>query len=206
MPSLPENNSAWATLAPILRARTWVRIVVATAFVGCLVWLFSSGILDTLDVRALQAKLRATGPWGALLFSALFVFVQPLGPSGHVMVVVAGLTWSPPGAFLLCVTGAVLGQCLYFLFYRYLARDWAQRRVPARLRRYESVLLRRPFASVFVLRLLTFTWPLAPPLLGVSRVGFWVMCGATLLGLMPGIALDLWIGAHVLEWLGRVTT
>jgi uncharacterized membrane protein YdjX (TVP38/TMEM64 family) len=185
-----------------LNVRVWPKLLLALLLLAAAVALFSSGALQGLDLATAQEKLRATGALGAVGYVLAFCFLQPLGPSGHLFVVASSLVWPPWLALLLSLVGATLGQMLYFAVYRYLAFGWAQARVPARLRRYERAFIERPLRSVLILRLLTFTWPLAPALLGVSRTRIAPMLVGTLLGLVPGIALDLWLGLRVLDWLG----
>lgn len=104
-------------------------------------------------------------------------------------------------AFLLSLVAATLGQTLYFWFYRYLAHEWAAARIPKRLRPYQRALIERPLRTVAILRLLTFTWPLAPIILGASGVRTAPMVLGTCLGLLPLTAVDVWLGAGVVEWL-----
>jgi uncharacterized membrane protein YdjX (TVP38/TMEM64 family) len=128
--------------------------------------------------------------------------VQPLGISGHLWVLAAALVWPPVLAVSLSLAGAVLGQAAAFLFYRYVAQEWAQSRVPARLRRFEEQLALRPFRSVVAIRLLSFTWPIVPLMLGVSRLPFWPMLAGTVLGLIPTIVIDVWLCQWLLERFG----
>jgi uncharacterized membrane protein YdjX (TVP38/TMEM64 family) len=183
-------------------ARHWPKIILGLALLGAVVWLFASGQTQRLDVEVLRDELRNSGGQGMALFVLLFALVQPLGVSGHLFVVAAGLIWPPVVAFALSLAGALLGHGLAFLFYRYVAQEWAQKRVPRRLARYEAALAERPFRSVLVLRILCFTWPLLPLLLGVSRVSFWPMLAATALGISPTLALDVWLGGSLFDWLG----
>lgn len=168
---------------------------------GAAVWLFASGAARDLDPEEVRDRLRSAGAAGALLYVALFGAIQPLGLSGHLFVLGATLVWSPPMAFALSWAGASLSQVSWFFFYRYVAREWAQKHIPARLHRYDRALIERPVRSVFIMRLLTFTWTLAPAILGVSGVRTWPMVGATLLGLLPTVAFDVWLGAKLVHWL-----
>ncbi len=181
--------------------RHWPRLLLISLVIAAALWLFVSGAKQGIQASMLREQLRAAGAWGAVAYLALFAFVQPLGPSGHLFVIGASLVWSAPLAFGLSLLGATLGQINGFFFYRYVAREWAQARIPARLRRYERALVERPFFSVFVFRLLTFTWTVSPAMLGISHVRFSPMLAATVVGLMPGIALDVWLGESVYAWL-----
>jgi len=188
------------TLGSVAR-RHWLRIALVVLVLGSAIWLFASGAYRQIDGVGLREQLRAAGALGGLAFVMLFAFVQPLGPSGHLFVIGASLIWPGPLAFALSWLGASLGQLNAFFFYRYVAHEWAQARVPPRLRRYERAFVERPFRTVLLLRLMTFTWPLAPAILGVSRVRVRPMAAATALGLMPIIALDVWLGAGVSAWI-----
>lgn len=181
--------------------RHWPKIILGLAALGAAIWLFASGQYEQLDGELLRSQLRDSGLRGMLLFVLAFTLIQPLGVSGHLFVVTAGLVWPPGLAFGLSLGSAVLTHGLAFLFYRYVAQEWAQKRVPRRLARYEQALADKPFRIVLVFRLLAFTAPLLPLLLGVSRVPFWPMIAATAIGISPAIALDVWLGGSLLDWL-----
>jgi uncharacterized membrane protein YdjX (TVP38/TMEM64 family) len=167
---------------------------------GFVVWLFASGTYAELSIESMRRRLLEAGTWGMLAF--LFVsLLQPLGVSGHLTVIAASLVWPPGLAFGLCLLGASCGQFAWFFVYRYLAHEWAQRLIPDRLRRFERALLERPFRAVVTFRILSFTWPLAPALLGVSRVRVRPMLAGTVVGLAPTVAIDVWLGELLLRWL-----
>jgi uncharacterized membrane protein YdjX (TVP38/TMEM64 family) len=183
--------------------RHWFKIAMALCAVGSAAWLIGSGTLSSFDAHTLREQLREAGAWGGLLFVLLFAVINPLGLSGHILVIGASLVWPPVWSFGLSLLAATTGQTLWFFLYRYLAREWAQSRIPQRLVRYEHALVERPLRTVLVFRLLSFTWPLAPAILGVSRVPVQPMLAGTVLGLAPTIAVDVWLGALLLNWLAR---
>ncbi len=170
-----------------------LRLLVALSLVGFLLWFFLGGSYRAFEVESLRARVTAYGALGPLMMVLLFGFTQPLGPSGHLYVGASALLWPGPVAFVTALSGALLGQVNGFLFYRYLAHDWARRRIAGRLLKLEGRLMERPFRSVLVLRLLTYTWPLVPPMLGVSRLSFRQMLLPSLLGLAPATALGVWL-------------
>lgn len=180
-------------------ARHWPKVVLGIAAVSAVVWLFASGQHERVDVQFVRDALRGAGATGMGLFVLSFMVVQPLGISGHLWVLAAALVWPPLVAIGLSLAGAVLGQAAAFLFYRYVAQEWAQKRVPARLSRFEERLSTQPFRSAVAIRLLSFTWPIVPLMLGVSRMPFWPMLAGTVLGLTPTIVLDVWLCQWLLE-------
>jgi uncharacterized membrane protein YdjX (TVP38/TMEM64 family) len=184
-------------------ARHWPKLALLAAIVLAAALFFGSGAHTRLDAEAMRVQVLASGAWGPLLFGLAFALLHPLGASGHLFVIAASVIWPPLQAFGLSLVAICAGQVLAFFVYRYLAHDWAQARIPVRLRRFERQLFERPVRSVFVFRLLAFTWPLAPLVLGASRVKFGPMFLATVLGMSPPIALDVWLGAEVIRSLWR---
>ncbi|MBK7777650.1 MAG: hypothetical protein IPI43_26615 [Sandaracinaceae bacterium] len=61
--------------------------------------------------------------------------------------------------------------------------------------------MEKPFRTVLVLRLLTFTAPFVTMLLGVSRVRYVPMMAATVVGIFPNLVFDVYIGGKLVEWL-----
>jgi uncharacterized membrane protein YdjX (TVP38/TMEM64 family) len=196
----PDDGSP-AAAAEGPRFDRWVRAIVALTVVSLVIWFFASGARDDLSAESVRDAIHGLGPLGPLAFILVFAVIQPLGPSGHIFVIAASLLWSPPVAVGFAMLGALSAQTTGFYFYRYLAADFARARIPARLHRYEKVLVEKPFRTVLVLRLLTFTAPLVTMLLGVSRVRYVPMMAATVVGIFPNLVFDVYIGGKVVEWL-----
>jgi uncharacterized membrane protein YdjX (TVP38/TMEM64 family) len=148
-------------------------------------------------IRAFQDHVRALGPWGvvlvALVFTACVVALVP----GSVLSITVGLTyglWGVP----LAILGATAGACVAFLIGRHLARApvyaWIERH-PA-LYAVEQAINDEGWRVVALLRLN----PLLPfnaqnYLLGVTRIPFTHYAVATLFGIAPGTAFDVYLGA-----------
>lgn len=184
-----------------VRVERIVKAALAIAMITLVVWFFASGTYQTLSAERLREHIRGLDELGPVVFVLAFALIQPLGPSGHIFTICASLVWPPAVAFGLSLAGAVCAQTLGFVFFRYVARDFARERIPSRVQKYEQNLVDRPFRTVVLIRLVTFTWPLMSMVLGVSRVRFVPMLFATIVGLAPGIAFDVFLGAAALEWL-----
>jgi uncharacterized membrane protein YdjX (TVP38/TMEM64 family) len=176
-----------------IRQRLWLRALLGlglfVAFGSVLVWAASGG----LTVESLRARLVVFGPWAKLAYVAAFALIQPLGPPGHLFILTAGFLWPKPEAFACALTGALSAQALSIGLYRTLLRSWAERRLPGRVRSYEAWLLRRPIVGVACVRLVAFTGQLAALALALSRVRVWPLAVGTVLGLLPGIIIDIWL-------------
>jgi len=176
-----------------LRRRLLVRgafgVALFAAFAVVAVWAARGGV----TVDTLRARIGALGPWAKAGYVLAFGLLQPLGPPGHLFVLTAGVLWPKPAAFACAMAGALLAQALSIGVYRSFLRAWAERRLPVRFRRYEAWLLRHPVLGVTCVRLLTFTGQLAALGLALSRVPVAALCLGTVLGLLPGIVIDIWL-------------
>lgn len=170
-------------------------VAVVIAFVG-------SGSHRAISPERIRTEILALGWLGPVVFVVGFALLQPIGPSGHIFAVGASLVWPPPLAFLLAWLGAVGAQIVGFSFYRFVARDFAQRRIPRFLSPYQARLEAQPFRTILIMRTLLFTWHPASLLLGVSNVRFGTMVAATAIGLVPTLVFDVWFLGGMLHLLG----
>jgi uncharacterized membrane protein YdjX (TVP38/TMEM64 family) len=172
----------------------------ALAAAGVVAGLFWLDLWGRLSVESMRALVDAWGPLGPLAFIAVVIagFFIP-GPE-ILLVAVGGVLFGPVRGFLYAWVAAVIGTAAVFLLVRYTAQAWAQRalrnRFP-RLRALDDRLERRGVATIVLLRLVLF---LAPPLnwaLGASRVGVRDYVLGTALGVLPGIALTVYLADQI---------
>lgn len=187
-PEAPQARRGWI--------RRVVLVVVALAAAAALYW---SGAFD--DPERAVAVVRDAGLLGALAYLAAFSFLQPLGVSGHVFGVAAAAIWGGPMAFGLALTGAVGSACVSFGYARYVAYDWVQARIPARFRRYETWIVERGLLGMVLVRLLTFTTIPVQLAMGTLRVRFGTMVLGTAIGFAPTVAIDVFLGGRLWDWL-----
>ena len=131
------------------------------------------GILAELAHPAtLPAKLADLGVLGYVAFVLAYACLQPFGLPGMLFIVLATLVWPWPIAFALSMTGTMAASVVGFTFARFMARDFVEKRIPARFRKYDEALAKRAFATVFFLRLILWMPPLLHAFFGVSKVRF----------------------------------
>lgn len=181
--------------------RSFFKIALAAALAGFIAWIYTSGAYTSLDPATMRVWFREAGPWGGALFVAAYSFLQPLGVNGLVFLLSAPLIWSPAEAFLLNWTGTVGSGLFSFFGARFVARDWIQRRLPKRFRRFDDRLYTRGFRTVFLLRLIFYTAPTVQWALGVSRVAFAPFISGTVLGVAPFTLLATVLGVRAAEWI-----
>jgi len=148
-------------------------------------------------LTAVQERLAELGPWGVVLFEAVFVLCVVALVPGSVLSVTAGLTYGMWGAPL-AIGGATLGGAIAFLIARHFARDrvaaWLL--VHPHIEAVAEAVDEEGWRVVALVRLS----PLLPfnmqnYLFGITRIPFGQYIVATLLGIAPGTAFDVYIGS-----------
>jgi uncharacterized membrane protein YdjX (TVP38/TMEM64 family) len=164
--------------------------------------------------RAKQA-LVDLGPWGYVAFVVAYATLQPFGVPGTAFILAAPLVWPWPVAFGLSMTGTMAASVVGFSFARFVARDWAEKRVPARFRRYDAALEHRGFATVATLRFIFWMPPLLHVFFGVSKVRFWTHFWGSAVGYLVPLFLTAYFGEKLFAamraappwvWLALVAT
>jgi uncharacterized membrane protein YdjX (TVP38/TMEM64 family) len=119
-------------------------------------------------------------------------------PGSTVLMLSSGVLfefWKGLGLVMLASTAA---SAVAFLSFRYLFRDFVERRVGGRLREVEEGLRREGTYFVFALRLLpAIPYSVTNLVLSVSPVTFGTYVGMSLLGLLPRYALYVYTGTHL---------
>jgi uncharacterized membrane protein YdjX (TVP38/TMEM64 family) len=152
----------------------WSKLALAAAAATMLLVAYRFGLFQQFgDPAHLKDTLLRLGALGWLAYLVAFTLLQPSGVPGVAFMVGASLVWPPPVAIALSLVATLLASATGFSFARYVARDWVETRIPARLRAYDERLATNGFATVFVLRLVFWMNPTLHALLGISRVRFW---------------------------------
>src|SRR3954468_7410351 len=111
------------------------------------------GILQLfVDPSGIARMLRGLGAWGYVVFLVSYTMLQPFGMPGTLFVMAAPLIWPWPVALGLSMTGTMAASVVGFSFARFVARDWLERRLPARFQKNDDALAARAFTTVVVLR------------------------------------------------------
>lgn len=178
-----------------------LKIAIAAALASAIAWIYASGAYEELDPATLRVWFRRAGPWGGVLFIAAYSVLQPFGLNGLVFLLSAPLIWSPTEAFFLNWAGTVGTGLFSFAGARFIARDWIQKRLPPRIRRFDDRLHTHGFRTVFLLRLVFYTTPTVQWALGVSRVAFVPFVVGSVLGVAPFTLMTTLVGVRVAAWI-----
>lgn len=177
--------------------------LVLGAIAAAVVALYFSGALEHARPAAMQRLLLDLGMWGPVLFVACFTVVQLLQGPSLPFLIAAPLTWSAAVALPTLWICAILGGLPGFVIARYIAHDWVQARLPARLHRYDHYITTRGLRAIIVLRLFFFTAPYVPPMIALTRTRFRDYLVGTAIGVLPGVLLWSVYGAAIFAWARR---
>nr|MBA3732471.1 TVP38/TMEM64 family protein [Gammaproteobacteria bacterium] len=137
------------------------------------------------------------GVWGYVIFAAVYIIATVMLAPGSPLTIAAGLAFSGFG-FPLVVIAATIGAAAAFLVARYLARARVERMTEQRpkFKAIDQAVTEDGWKVVMLLRLS----PLVPFNLqnyffGVTDIKFWHYVAATFVGIMPGTALYVYLGA-----------
>lgn len=176
--------------------------------IGFSIWLamtalFLSGTFESFSIDGVREFIEANGPLGPLAFIAIFAALQPWGFSAHILVITAGMMWPPVVAISLSLVGTMAATCTAYLFARHVGREWVQARLPERLRRYDDRLAQRGLRTVVILRLFCYTFAPLQFLFGVSSVRLSTVLLGSVIGLLPGVVIEVLMGAEIYAWMSR---
>jgi uncharacterized membrane protein YdjX (TVP38/TMEM64 family) len=146
------------------------------------------------DAATAKRTLLDLGPLGYAAYLAAFALLQPFGVPGFVFVIAASLVWPTSTAIGLSLVGSCFASMVGFSFARYVARDWVEKKIPARWRKYDERLAERGFATVLLLRLIFWQQPLLHLALGLSRVRFSSHLGASMIAYVGPIVATCYFG------------
>jgi len=177
-----------------------VKLGAVAAVVVLLVVAQRLGILQLFsDPSGIAHLLRDLGGWGYVVFLVSYTLLQPFGVPGTVFVMAAPLIWPWPVAFALSMAGTMAASVVGFSFARFVARDWLERRLPARFHKYDDALAARAFTTVALLRFVFWMPQMLHTFLGLSKVGFWTHIWGSLVGYAIPLFLVSFFGEKLFE-------
>ena len=194
----PEPNPAvtGTALPKAGRGSAFGKILLVVAALAALALAWS--LLPIADaVAAFRTWVAAAGPLGWIVFVLGYAAAMLAFLPGSLLTIAAGLAWGLWG-FPLVMMGAALGAALCFIAARYLARGAVQHMIAARpaLKAVDRAVAEEGWKIVGLMRLSpAFPFALQNWFFGTTSVGFWPYLLATVVGIVPGTLLYVWIGS-----------
>ncbi len=178
------------------RSRRWIFAAVLVASIAAAVLTLP---IDTWLV-ALVDWIRAAGPGGVAVYGAVYVAATLLLLPGSALTAGAGFAYGPLWGTLLASPVSVLAATLSFALGRTVARGWVARRIAdwPRFAAVDHAIGEDGFRTVLLLRLSPlFPFNLLNYGLGLTRVRPRDYVLGSLLGMLPGTALYVYLGSLV---------
>ena len=152
--------------------------------------------------------LGRLGPWGAILFIAIYVVATVLFIPGSVLTLGAGAVFGVVWGSIYVSIAATLGATAAFLVGRYFARDAIARKIAgnARFAAIDQAVAQEGWKIVGLTRLSpVFPFTLLNYAFGLTRVklGHYVL--ASWIGMMPGTVMYVYLGSLAKAASGRRT-
>jgi uncharacterized membrane protein YdjX (TVP38/TMEM64 family) len=144
--------------------------------------------------------MRGAGAVGAGVYALVYILATLLLLPGSILTAGAGLAYGPLWGTLLVSPVSVLSATLAFVLGRSLARDWVSRRMEdhPRFAAIDEAIGASGFKIVLLLRLSPIVpFNLLNYALGLTRVGLRDYVIASLLGMLPGTFLYVYLGSLV---------
>ncbi len=155
------------------------------------VWGFSLG----LSAENLATWIDWLGIWAPIGFVAIYTVATVALVPGGIFDLVGGAVFGPVYGSALDLLGGTLGASLAFLVARYIARDWARRRVGPRLEGLMRSVDEEDWRFVAFVRLVpVIPYNIANYLLGITRIPFPRYVVATLVFMTPSTVAYTWLG------------
>ncbi len=145
--------------------------------------------------------VRGAGAFGALLYGFTYVLATVLLVPGSLLTIGAGFLYGFAGT-LVVWPASVLGAILAFLLSRFLVRDWVAGKTAGdgRLAAVDHAIGERSFTIIFLLRLSPFVpFTLLNYALGATRARLGAYALASILGMIPGMFLYVYIGISITD-------
>ena len=180
--------------------RPWVRWLLATAAVAVLF-----GVMQVLPLGGgvdwLGARVEGLGPWGAVLFGAVYVLAGLLLVPGSLLTLAAGALFGLLWGTVVVSVSATAVTALAFLIARYMARDkvrsWASQN--PKFAAIDAAIREGGWRIVALLRLSPVVpFNLQNYLYGLTPIGFWPQVVTSWLAMLPGTFMYVYLG-----YLGR---
>jgi len=149
-------------------------------------------------LRTALEWIGGLGPWGLVVFIVLYVTAAVLLLPAFVLTLGAGAVFGVARGFVAVWVGATLGATAAFLIGRYLARGWVARRIEGnpKFAAIDVAVAREGWKIVGLTRMSpAFPYVLLNYAFSLTRVSARDFVLATAVGMIPGIAMYVYIGS-----------
>ena len=179
-----------------MKSRTWLKVTAIVSMVAALLWLRTLPLADGLAV--FNEAVQKLGPAGLLVYALAYALATVFLLPGSLLTLAAGAAFGLLPGFGSVLVGATLGLALAFLVSRHLARrrveDWIQSK--PRFAAVDRAVAKEGWKIVFLTRLSPiFPFNFQNYAYGLTRIPFWHYTLASMVGILPGTFLYVYLGS-----------
>ena len=148
-----------------------------------------------LTVDNIQRFVGSLGPWGPLVFIAIYVIAPALFLPGAPLTIAAGVLFGPVWGTVYTIIGATAGATVAFLVARYLGREWVERRTSGVIARIKTGVEAEGWKFVAFTRLVPiFPFNVLNYAFGLTNIGLVPYAVASFICMIPGGAAYVYLG------------
>lgn len=179
------------------KTKNWIKILLVLGGTLGLLRIVSSPQSQAV-LKNLLGWIEGLGPWGAVVFIALYIVATVLFMPGSILTLGAGALYGVAWGSVYVSIGSTIGATAAFLVGRYAARDWVARRIEgnATFQAIDRAVGSQGFKIVGLLRLSpVFPFNLLNYALGTTRVGLRDYFFGSWVGMIPGTVMFVYLGS-----------
>jgi uncharacterized membrane protein YdjX (TVP38/TMEM64 family) len=183
------------------------RILIGITLVFVLFAIRYSGIHTHLTLEVIRANsmhlqkfIAYSYATSVALFIALFALIVSCAiPLSPLMTVASGYFFQTIPGTLYSIVGATLGATISFFVFRYLLRDYVQKKYGERLKRFNKEFRTRGASYLLFLQLLPITpFGVIAVISGLSTLPWWTFVWTTAVGIAPGSFIYAFAGRQLM--------
>ncbi|MDP6116349.1 MAG: TVP38/TMEM64 family protein [Planctomycetota bacterium] len=166
-----------------------------------------AGLLVSAKVFNIQTHLQDVlvwikdlGPWGAIIYSAIYILCCVLFIPGSLVTLAGGLMFGLVRGAIIISLASTTGAALAFLVGRYVAREAIEKKIAGNVKftAIDGAVAKEGFKIVFLTRLSpVFPFNLLNYAYGLTKVSFRDYVLASWIGMMPGTVMYVYLGTLV---------
>jgi uncharacterized membrane protein YdjX (TVP38/TMEM64 family) len=182
------------------------RLALLVVIVGLIVGLRLSGLgsrltLENLQANASQLRDFSDSHFIASVIAFIFIYIMVTGfslPGALILTLAGGYLYKTLFAAVFVNIGATAGATLAFIFARYIAGTWIQKKYAGKLSSFNAELDRNGPSYLLTLRLVPiFPFFLINILAGLTRISLKTFVWTTSLGILPGSFVYAYAGQQL---------
>jgi uncharacterized membrane protein YdjX (TVP38/TMEM64 family) len=177
-------------------------ILLGVLFVALFVVGYALDVPAYLTQERIEGMVEAAGPWGFVVFAALFAAGELAHVPGIVFIIVGSMLWGPWAGAAISYVSALVSVSVAFAIVRRVGGQPLAAMERPWLRLAMLRLETRPVVTVALLRLVFFMLPALNYILALTPVRYRDFLLGSAIGLVPGVVLVSSGVSGLASWLG----